>query len=96
MWPTAKGTTEADYYIIIKKMMGLGDGKYMKNVFEADIKKIAEALGAPRPRVNAGYSDYFPNGGPSLSQQCKERRDAAILEKHKEGLSVRRSVSCSV
>ncbi|NJI21570.1 ParB N-terminal domain-containing protein [Aeromonas veronii] len=85
-----KGTTEADYYIIIKKMMGLGDGKYMKNVFEADIKKIAEALGAPRPRVNAGYSDYFPNGGPSLSQQCKERRDAAILEKHKEGLSVRK------
>ncbi len=82
-----KGTTEADYYIIIKKMMGLGDGKYMKNVFEADIKKIAEALGAPRPRVNAGYSDYFPNGGPSLSQQCKERRDAAILEKHKEGMS---------
>lgn len=82
-----KGTTEADYYIIIKKMMGLGDGKYMKNVFEADIKKIAETLGAPRPRVNAGYSDYFPNGGPSLSQQCKERRDAAIMEKHKQGLT---------
>ena len=88
-----KGTTEADYYIIIKKMMELGDGKYMKNVFEADIKKIAEALGAPRPRVNAGYSDYFGTEGdkhPSLSQQCKERRDAAILEKHKEGMSGRK------
>lgn len=87
-----KGTTEADYYIIIKKMMELGDGKYMKNVFEADIKKIAEALGAAQPRVSDGYNNYFGTEGdkhPSLSQQCKERRDAAILEKHKEGMSNR-------
>lgn len=85
-----KGTTEADYYIIIKKMMELGDGKYMKNVFEADIKKIAEALGAAQPRVSDGYNNYFGSENdkhPSLSQQCKERRDAAILEKHKEGMS---------
>ncbi|QOK20650.1 helix-turn-helix domain-containing protein [Aeromonas caviae] len=88
-----KGTTEADYYIIIKKMMELGDGKYMKNAFEADIKKIAEALGAAQPRVSDGYNNYFGTEGnkhPSLSQQCKERRDAAILEKHKEGMSARK------
>lgn len=87
-----KGTTEADYYIIIKKMMELEGGKYMKNAFEADIKKIAEALGAAQPRVTAGYSNYFGTENdkhPSLSQQCKERRDAAILEKHKEGMSNR-------
>ncbi|MCF5861726.1 hypothetical protein [Aeromonas veronii] len=85
-----KGTTEADYYIIIKKMMELGDGKYMKNAFEADIKKIAEALGAAQPRVSDGYNNYFgpeSNKHPSLSQQCKERLMVAVLEKHKDGMS---------
>ena len=85
-----KGNSEADYYIIIKKMMELEEGKYMKNAFEPDIKKIAEALGAASSAVKRGYSDYFgpkENKHPSIYQQCKERRDAAILEKHKEGMS---------
>lgn len=88
-----KGNSEADYYIIIKKMMELEEGKYMKNAFEPDIKKIAEALGAASSAVKRGYSDYFgpkENKHPSIYQQCKERRDAAILEKHKEGMSGRK------
>ena len=87
-----KGNSEADYYIIIKKMMELEEGKYMKNAFEPDIKKIAEALGAASSAVKRGYSDYFgpkEHKHPSIYQQCKERRDAAILEKHKEGMSNR-------
>lgn len=85
-----KGTTEADYYYIIKKMMDLDDGKYMKNVFEPNIKMIAESIGAAVTSVRRGYSNYKgtkDNPHPSLSQQCKERRDAAILESHKEGMS---------
>jgi DNA-binding NarL/FixJ family response regulator len=85
-----KGTTEADYFIIIKKMMELEGGKYMKNAFEPDIKLIAESIGAAVTAVRRGYSDYKgakDNPHPSLSQQCKERRDAAILESHKEGMS---------
>lgn len=88
-----KGTTEADYFIIIKKMMELEGGKYMKNVFEPNIKMIAEAIGAAVTAVRRGYSDYKgtkDNPHPSLSQQCKERRDAAILESHKEGMSARK------
>ena len=88
-----KGNTNADYYIIIKKMMEIGDGKYMKNAFEPDTTKIAEAIGSARTAVVRGYSNYKGTKEqpiPSLSQQCKERRDAAILEKHKEGLSVRK------
>ena len=84
-----KGNTEADYHYIIKKMMEFGD-TYMKNVFEADIKKIADAIGAPRPRVLKGYNDYRGSAltpHDSLSVQCKERRDAAVIEKHKEGMS---------
>lgn len=85
-----KGTTEADYYYIIKKMMGLDDGKYMKNVFEPNIKMIAESIGAAVTSVRRGYSNYKgtkDNPHPSLSQQCKERRDAAILESHENGKS---------
>lgn len=88
-----KGNSRADYYIIIKKMMELDDGKYMKNAFEPDIKKIAEAIGAARTAVMRGYNDYFGTERephPALSVQLKEKRDAAILEKHKEGLSVRK------
>ncbi len=87
-----KGNTNADYYIIIKKMMEIGDGKYMKNAFEPDTTKIAEAIGSARTAVVRGYSNYKGTKEqpiPSLSQQCKERRDAAILEKHKEGMSNR-------
>lgn len=83
-----KGNTEADYHNIIKRLMALGD-VYMENSFIPDIKKIAEAIGAAIPRVRTGYSNYFPNGGLSLRQICVEKRDAAILEKHKEGLSGR-------
>lgn len=85
-----KGTSEADYFVIIKKMMNLDDGKYMKNVFEPNIKMIAESIGAAVTSVRRGYSNYKgtkDNPHPSLSQQCKERRDAAILESHKEGKS---------
>ncbi|WP_421202631.1 ParB N-terminal domain-containing protein [Aeromonas sp. 602658] len=85
-----KGNTNADYCIIIKKMMEIGDGKYMKNAFEPDTTKIAEAIGAAASAVGRGYNNYKgtkENPVPSLSQQCKEKRDAAILEKHKEGLS---------
>lgn len=31
-----------------------------------------------------------PRSPPALSVQLKEKRDAAIMEKHKEGLSVRK------
>lgn len=85
-----KGNTNADYCIIIKKMMEIGDGKYMKNAFEPDTAKIAEAIGAATSAVGRGYNNYKgtkENPVPSLSQQCKEKRDAAILEKHKEGLT---------
>ncbi|HCT5134624.1 TPA: ParB N-terminal domain-containing protein [Aeromonas hydrophila] len=85
-----KGTTEADYYYIIKKMMDLGDGKYMKNVFEPNIQMIAESIGAAVTSVRRGYSNYKgtkDNPHPSLSQQCKERRDIAILESYKNGKS---------
>ncbi|QWL58773.1 ParB N-terminal domain-containing protein [Aeromonas jandaei] len=85
-----KGNSRADYYIIIKKMMELDDGKYMKNAFEPDIKKIAEAIGAARSAVMRGYNDYFGTERephPALSVQLKEKRDAAILGKHKEGMS---------
>lgn len=85
-----KGNTEADYYIIIKKMMELEGGKYMKNAFEPNIKLIADALGAASSAVKRGYSDYFgtkENKHPSIYQQCKEKRDAAIMEKNKEGMS---------
>lgn len=87
-----KGNSRADYYIIIKKMMELDEGKYMKNAFEPDIKKIAEAIGAARSAVMRGYNDYFGTESephPALSVQLKEKRDAAILEKHKEGMSNR-------
>lgn len=84
-----KGNTEADYHNIIKRLMALGD-VYMENSFIPDIKKIAESIGAAIPRVRTGYSNYFPNGGLSLRQICVEKRDAAILEKHKEGLSNRK------
>ena len=87
-----KGNTNADYCIIIKKMMEIGDGKYMKNAFEPDTAKIAEAIGAATSAVGRGYNNYKgtkENPVPSLSQQCKEKRDAAILEKHKEGMSNR-------
>ncbi|BDA17668.1 MULTISPECIES: ParB N-terminal domain-containing protein [Aeromonas] len=85
-----KGTTEADYYYIIKKMMDLGDGKYMKNVFEPNIQMIAESIGAAVTSVRRGYSNYKGKKDkphPSLSQQCKERRDAAILESYHNGKS---------
>lgn len=85
-----KGNSRADYFIIIKKMMELEGGKYMKNAFAPDIQKIAEAIGAAVTAVRRGYNDYFGTEGnkhPSLSQQCDEKRDAAILEKHKEGMS---------
>lgn len=85
-----KGNTRADYFIIIKKMMELEGGKYMKDAFAPDIQKIAEAIGAAVTAVRRGYNDYFGTEGnkhPSLSQQCDEKRDAAILEKHKEGMS---------
>lgn len=81
-----KGNTEADYHNIIKRLMALGD-VYMENSFIPDIKKIAEAIGAAIPRVRTGYSNYFPNGGLSLRQACVEKRDAAILEKHREGMN---------
>lgn len=81
-----KGNTEADYHNIIKRLMALGD-VYMENSFIPDIKKIAESIGAAIPRVRTGYSNYFPNGSLSLRQICVEKRDAAIMEKHKEGLS---------
>ncbi|NDO83173.1 hypothetical protein CJP72_21090 [Citrobacter sp. NCU1] len=82
-----KGNTEADYHNIIVRMMGFGD-TYMKNVFEPDIKKIAEAIGASVPSVQRGYNDYFGtenNKHPALNVTCKEKRDIAIIEFHKEG-----------
>ncbi|UAK70956.1 hypothetical protein [Aeromonas enteropelogenes] len=85
-----KGTTEADYFIIIKKMMELDGGKYMKNAFEPNIKMIAEAIGAAATAVGRGYNDYYgtkENKHPSLSQQCKDKLSAAVMEKHKEGMS---------
>lgn len=85
-----KGNTNADYHIIIKKMMEIGDGKYMKNAFEPDTNKIAEAIGAAASAVGRGYNNYKgtkENPIPSLSQQCKEKLAAAVLEKHKEGMS---------
>lgn len=88
-----KGNSYADYYIIIKKMMELDDGKYMQNAFAPDIQKIAESIGAAVTAVRRGYSNYFGGEGnkhPSLSQQCDEKRDAAIMEKHKEGMSARK------
>ncbi|WP_088869679.1 ParB/Srx family N-terminal domain-containing protein [Aeromonas veronii] len=85
-----KNNTPADYHYIIESLMELESGAYMKNVFEPDILKIAVAIGAPVPRVRAGYCDYFgteKEPHPSLSQTCKEKRDAAVMRKHLEGRS---------
>lgn len=85
-----KSNTEADYHYIIESLMELESGAYMKNVFEPDILKIAEAIGAPIPRVRAGYCDYFgteKEPHPSLSQICKEKRNAAVMKQHLEGKS---------
>ncbi|MFM5698718.1 hypothetical protein ACET6X_13455 [Aeromonas veronii] len=85
-----KSNTEADYYYIIKKLMELKSDKYMKNVFEPDVKKIAEAIGAPVPRIRAGYSNYFGKDNDkhqSLSQVCKGKRDAAIMQEYEDGTS---------
>lgn len=87
-----KGNTQADYCNIIKRMMDLGD-TYMKNAFEPDIKKIAEAIGAAQPAVGRGYNDYAgteKNPVPTLSSVCKEKRDAAVMEQHKGGTSARK------
>jgi len=83
-----KGNTEADYHNIIKRLMALGD-VYMDDAFEPDVNKIADAIGAARPKVRKGYSSYAPEGGLTLSKQLQEKKKAAILEKHKEGLGVR-------
>lgn len=84
-----KGNTHADYYGIINDLMDHAyKGKYRKNAFEPDIAKIAEAIGAPKAAVSRGYNNYFgteKDKHPSLSVQCKERRDAAIIHHYKEG-----------
>ncbi|WP_429185258.1 hypothetical protein [Aeromonas veronii] len=85
-----KSNTKADYYYIIKKLMELKSDKYMKNVFEPDIDKIADALGAPKPSVKRGYSNYFgtdKNSHPSIYQVCIEKRNAAIMQEHEAGTS---------
>ncbi|WP_421276131.1 hypothetical protein [Aeromonas veronii] len=85
-----KSNTKADYYYIIKKLMELKSDKYMKNVFEPDIDKIAEALGAPKPSVVRGYNNYLgtdKNPHPSLANVCRAKRDAAIMQEHEEGTS---------
>ena len=81
-----KGNTEADYHNIIKRLMALGD-VYMDDAFEPDVNKIADAIGAARPKVRKGYSSYAPDGGLTLSKQLQEKKKLAILEKNKEGMS---------
>lgn len=82
-----KGNSNADYHNIIKKLMEFGD-TYMKNAFEPDISKIAQALGAAQPAVGRGYNNYPKDDYEArLSTICKAKRDAAILEKHKDGMS---------
>lgn len=98
-----KGNTHADYYEIIKSLMDHAyRGKYRKNAFEPDIKKIAEAIGAPKSAVSRGYNNYCgteQDPHPSLSVQCKEMRDRAIINNHREGMNnseiaKRWSISC--
>ncbi|MFM5147319.1 helix-turn-helix domain-containing protein [Aeromonas rivipollensis] len=83
-----KGNTEADYHNIIKRLMALGD-VYMDDAFEPNVNKIADAIGAARPKVRKGYSSYAPDGGLTLSKQLQEKKKLAILEQHKEGMSAR-------
>ena len=84
-----KGYSEKDYYHIIRRMMASGD--YMKNAFEPDVKKIADAIGAPHAAVKRGYGNYQGTTAKpymSLSAQCKYRRDNEIRKLHAEGKSV--------
>lgn len=85
-----KGNGNADYHNIIKKLMEFGD-TYMANTFIPDIEKIAIAIGAARTAVGRGYNNY-PKDKPeeTLSHICKARRDAALLNQHKKGLSNRK------
>ncbi|MEH8198239.1 hypothetical protein [Aeromonas allosaccharophila] len=84
-----KGNSNADYHNIIKKLMEFGD-TYMKNAFEPDISKIAQAIGAAQPAVGRGYNNYPKDDYEArLSTICKAKRDAAVIEKHKDGMSNR-------
>lgn len=82
-----KGNGNADYHNIIKKLMEFGD-TYMANTFIPDIEKIAIAIGAARTAVGRGYNNY-PKDKPeeTLSVICKAKRDAAVMNQHKKGLS---------
>lgn len=57
----------------------------------AYISKIAQAIGAAQPAVGRGYNNYPKDDYEArLSTICKAKRDAAILEKHKDGMSARK------
>ncbi|MGY4107839.1 hypothetical protein [Aeromonas encheleia] len=86
-----KRNSAADYRNIIAKIVEKGyPREFMKNAFEPDIPAIAKAIGTSKAVLEVAYNKFKgfkDNPHPTLSMECKTRRDEAIIEAYSDGLT---------
>ncbi len=86
-----KRNSAADYRNIIAKIVEKDyPREFMKNAFEPDIPAIAKAIGTSKTVLEVAYNKFKgfkDNPHPTLSMECKTRRDEAIIEAYSDGLT---------
>lgn len=86
-----KRNNAADYRNIIAKIVEKGYPlELMKNAFEPDIPAIARAIGTSKTVLEVAYNKFTgfkDNPHPTLSVECKTRRNDAIIEAYCDGLT---------
>ncbi|WP_323908247.1 ParB N-terminal domain-containing protein [Aeromonas veronii] len=86
-----KRNSAADYRNIIAKIVEKGyPRELMKNAFEPDIPAIAKAIGTSKTVLEVAYNKFTgfkDNPHPTLSVECKTRRNEAIIEAYCDGLT---------
>lgn len=76
-----KHNTPEDRVLMMNKLIQMDEKRFMKNPFMVDIKEVMEALQITKDQARRAVDPK--------NAELKEKRDAAILELHKEGKSLR-------